>query len=301
MSKRAILIFCLLTFVLGWGVQLGIVAAYGNPENAPSYWLILVMSTPAIATVLFAIFHAPSRRQIRWKPTWRMWPMTVPALCIPILIGFGAVAAVLAFGWGTPGWFQFSPGGVQISGGPWLLGKGAQGWAPFVANVVVTGVWFAAISTIPAIGEELGWRGLLQGALIDRLGLGRGVVVLGLVWSFWHLPSLLAGYNYPDHPVLGGLLLFPLMLIGASLFLAWLTLRAGSFWPAAFAHGAGNSIEIGVISNLKMTMPQLYLDVLHLTLTLAAGLICFALLRRSRGRGTPEDAQGLDVAPAPAA
>ena len=303
MSKRAILYFCVLTFALGWGTQLGIVAAYGNPENAPPYWLVVSMSTPAIATLLFAIFHAPARRQILWKPTWRMWPMAIPALCIPILIGFGVVAVALALGWGAPGWFVFAADGVQISGGPWMLGKGTQGWVLFTANVVVTGAWFAAISTVPAIGEELGWRGLLQGALIDRFGIGRGLVLLGLVWSFWHLPSLLAGYNYPDHPVLGGFVLFPLKLIGASLFMAWLTLRAGSFWPAAFAHGAGNSIEIGVIGNLKMAMPQIYVDVLHLLLTLGAGLICLVLLQRGARQRVPapERAPDLSEMPVPAA
>jgi membrane protease YdiL (CAAX protease family) len=135
-----------------------------------------------------------------------------------------------------------------------------------------------------AIGEELGWRGFLQGALTDKLGITQGIVVLGLIWSFWHLPVLLAGYNYPATPVLGAFVLFPVTLVAASFFLGWLTIRSGSVWPAVLAHGATNSIEEGVIANVHLATPQLYGDVLRLALTVVVGLISWALLARSGSR-----------------
>jgi membrane protease YdiL (CAAX protease family) len=208
-------------------------------------------------------------------------PLSTIACLVPTVIAFGTVAAVEIAGWGKAGWFAFSPGGAVISGGPWLLGRGTQAWPLLIANVALTGGYFGVINALPAIGEELGWRGFLQGPLIDRLGVTRGLVLLGLVWSLWHLPALLAGYNYPQHPVLGALVLFPLQLVAASFFLGWLTLRAGSFWPAAIAHGAVNSIEEGVTHNLNMVAPHIYEDLTRVALTIVFGVFFWWLLVNS--------------------
>jgi membrane protease YdiL (CAAX protease family) len=113
----------------------------------------------------------------------------------------------------------------------------------------------------------------------------RGIILLGLLWSMWHLPGQLAGYNYPDHRILGSLILSPIELIGVSLFLGWLTLRTGSFWLAAIAHGAGNSIQEGVTANLKMNVTQLHEDLTTLGITVAVGLIFAWLLARWNAGG----------------
>jgi len=39
-----------------------------------------------------------------------------------------------------------------------------------------------------ALGEEFGWRGYAQDKLVDRFGQIKGTLVLGLLWSLWHLP-----------------------------------------------------------------------------------------------------------------
>lgn len=39
--------------------------------------------------------------------------------------------------------------------------------------------------------EEMGWRGFALDPLIDRLGLWRASIGLGLVWGLWHLPLYL--------------------------------------------------------------------------------------------------------------
>lgn len=296
MSKRLMLGYCVLAYVLGWGVQLAIVLAYDNPASAPAHWLMLTMTTPAIATLLLAAFNPSVRSVIKWRPSPQILRFAVPAVLVPTLIGATVVTAAEVMGWGASGWFIFSLEGVEVSGGPWLLGLGSQGWLMFVANVLVTAVLFAAVSAFPAIGEELGWRGFLQGALVERYGITRGVILLGLIWSFFHLPVLLNGYNYPNNPILGSFVLFPLKLVAVSMFMAWLTIHSGSFWLAALAHGAGNSIEYGLVATLGLKVPQIYVDFLHLAATAVIGLIFWRLLLRgeapaanqaSRPRVTP--------------
>ena len=107
---------------------------------------------------------------------------------------------------------------------------------------------------VAGAGEELGWRGYLQGRLIAHYGLSKGIAILGLLWPFWRLP-LLAGYNYREHRYLGAFLFSPALLVAASFFMAWLTLRSRSFWPAALPHGAGNSIQGGLTASIKPTVP----------------------------------------------
>jgi membrane protease YdiL (CAAX protease family) len=71
-------------------------------------------------------------------------------------------------------------------------------------------------------------------------------------------------------------------MLGASFFFGWLILKARSFWPAALAHAAVNSIQEGVISNLHLDVPELYEDILRTGLMAAFGLICWTLLRPQR-------------------
>jgi len=69
----------------------------------------------------------------------------------------------------------------------YLLTKGID--TNFTANIV----WGNIVMFIPIIfiggplGEEFGWRGFLQDEL-TKDHIYRGTLVLGLVWSLWHLP-----------------------------------------------------------------------------------------------------------------
>lgn len=287
MNRRMVVLYCVCTLLASWAIQLAGLRAVADPSSPNAVpWHIAAMAVPGLVALAFLALHPPARRSMKWGPG-NPWMLSL-AVLIPTLGAFACVTLVLLLGWGTSGWFSFSLEGVSIAGGPWLLGLGAQSWPTFLANVALTGAAFAGLSSVVALGEELGWRGFLQGHLIAQMGLARGLTTLGLMWSFYHLPVLLGGYNYPEHPVLGALVLFPVALIADSFFLAWLTLRARSFWPAALAHGAVNSIAEGVVADLRLVVPQLYLDLLRLGVAVAVGLLCWAALaRRSPVAGAP--------------
>ncbi|KAA6459123.1 CPBP family intramembrane metalloprotease [Acidobacteria bacterium AB60] len=279
MSRRLLMSYVGLVYLASWSLQ---IAALRSPngihDHAALPWMIAGMFTPAIVTLAFLIWQPQTRGSLMWKPCWGMiWPLFV-GVAIPTLIAFGIVGMFQLLGWGRSGWFVFNYAGVSVSDGPWVLGKGFQNWPLYTANVFLTGVWFALLNGAVALGEEIGWRGFLQGHLIARLGAIRGIALLGIIWSFWHLPSLLSGYNYPKHPLVGAFVLFPLQLVGASFFLGWLTLKARSFWPAAIAHGAVNSIQQGVLDSVHLSAPQIYEDVVRVALTMLVGMVCLILI-----------------------
>jgi len=279
-----LLVYCVGIFAASWTLQIaGLCAVGGKVENtAITPWLAAAMFTPALGVLLLMGFCKAVRKDVLWRPTWRALAMAPYAVLIPTLVAFGIVATFVSTGWGHSSFFAFSPNGVRVIGGPWLLGRGQQGWPIFVCNVVATGVVYSLISMVFGAGEELGWRGYLQNQLTERFGLLNGLVILGLLWSFWHLPLLLAGFNYPEDPYIGAFVLSPLLLISASFFLAWLTLRARSFWPAALAHGAGDSIQGGVTTSIQSNKTGLYVYLTELTLIVIVGLISYFLLVRTR-------------------
>jgi len=281
MRGRAIVLYCLLAYAIAWGLQFAAINLTGGDleSGAAMPWLVATMFAPTLAAIPFLVFHRPGRAGLLWKPTWPTWPLVLVAVAVPTLTAFAVLAVVQAMGWGQSGWFTFAADGVSISGGPWVLGQGEQGWPLFLVNVAATGLAFAGVSAVVAVGEEFGWRAFLQGHLINRLGLTGGVTALGLIWSFWHLPGLLAGYNFPETPILGALVIFPLELVAMSFFLAWLTITARSFWPAVVAHAAGNSIQEGVIANLQMEAPRLYEDLTTMGVTMVIGLACWLALK----------------------
>jgi membrane protease YdiL (CAAX protease family) len=96
------------------------------------------------------------------------------------------------------------------------------------------------INLLFAFGEELGWRGFLLPRLMP-LGQWKAILVSGVIWGLWHAPTtLLYGYNFPQHPYLGLLLLpFGFALLGT--ILSWLTLKTRSPWVAGLGHGAFNA------------------------------------------------------------
>jgi len=292
------IVYCIGIFAASWVSQLaGIRAVRGDLGNgAITPWLIVAMITPALGVLLLMAFYRPVREQVLWKANWRAFTFAPHCVLIPTLVSFGMIVVFSWMGWGRSAWFEFSPAGVQVMAGRWLLGRGTQGWPMFLCNIAITATAYSLVAMILGAGEELGWRGYLQGRLIERFGLSRGIIVLGLLWSFWHLPLLLAGYNYPEHPVLGAFILSPVLLVAASFFMAWLTLRTQSFWPAALAHGAGDSIQGGLMSSIKTSLSGLYVYVTELAFIFIVGVIFFILLLFSDseqpGSGRTHSTQG---------
>lgn len=294
MSMRTLALFLGSLVLFTWGVQAAALYFVGDVESpAMTPWLLGSMFVPTLWSVVYlTLFNRGAWKLVRFWPGNPVY-LLLGAL-IPAAIAFAVLAISLQQGWGGSSFFAFSNGGADVLRGPWTLGLGEQDWVRFAANIAITAIVFAGLNGVVAIGEEFGWRGVLQHHMIERLGFLRGVALLGFVWAIWHLPLNLAGYNHGEAPLLGALVLFPAQLIAISFIMAWLTIRAKSLWPAVLMHGSGNGIEEGVMSSLSLVgVPPLAADYVSLSLTVAAALVCIAL--------TPRGSQNTGAAPSPAA
>jgi uncharacterized protein len=72
----------------------------------------------------------------------------------------------------------------------------------------------------------------------------------GVIWSLWHLPINLRGYNFADQPPQLGLLLFTVGGVILSVIFGWIRLRSGSIWAASLAHATSNRVGASLISLL---------------------------------------------------
>ena len=95
------------------------------------------------------------------------------------------------------------------------------------------------INVFVTMGEELGWRGFLLPRMLP-MGEWKALIWGGVIWGVWHAPVILQGHNYPDHPVLG-VLLMTIFCVFLSIIIGWMYLRTRSPWSAAIAHGSLNA------------------------------------------------------------
>lgn len=125
----------------------------------------------------------------------------------------------------------------------------------FVFNLVV-------LAITPALCEELLFRGYVQRQLERGAGIVAGILLSGIVFGLYHLRLTQA---------------IPLCVLG--IYLAWLTWRTGSLWPAIVVHFLNNAIAIAVGAYIA-NQTELDMDALETMdipwYVVALGLLIFA-------------------------
>jgi membrane protease YdiL (CAAX protease family) len=99
------------------------------------------------------------------------------------------------------------------------------------------------LHALTTIGEELGWRDFLLRHLM-RMGFDQwtALIASGAVWGLWHVPIILLGLEYVEHPVIG-VPMFVIYAVLVGMIIGWLQLASGSVWVSALAHGSINAFQ----------------------------------------------------------
>ncbi len=244
MNRKSLITFLLITFGLAWTLFC-IPLVFKSDSQSTTYlvvWQVCFMAA-MWAPGLGAIF---ATRLVEKQPVIKTLRLNtlgpkrfyILAWFLPPLLLFATIGVSNLLGTGTvdPN-FTF----MRES-----MAKAAAGIAMPGVEILVLGQVAFALTLAPfinllfAFGEELGWRGFLLPKLMP-LGQWKAILISGLIWGTWHVPTtLLYGYNFPQHPYLGLLLLpFGFTLLGT--ILSWLTLKTRSPWVAGLGHGAFNA------------------------------------------------------------
>lgn len=255
MRARKIILFLLLAYGLAWTLEFGFFALGGRVNSIGfTAMALLCMFVPAAAALI--------TQKLIWKEPLRDLGLTAPrvkwlavAWWLPILLVIVALALSL-----------FAPGVSLITGLDPFIAKLKDIIPPqdlpkvqthlehsifakpgvllliSLAQVLIAG---PSINAVVALGEELGWRGLLVHEL-KPLGFWRSSFVIGFFWGLWHLPVIVNGYNYPGHPVAGPIMM-TLLTILLSPLMGYVRWRAESVFAAAVFHGTLNAAATLVI------------------------------------------------------
>lgn len=239
-ERRSIIWFLAITVVISWPLFL-LPLAFGDADAATRQIVALVgwslaMFAPAIAALITVRWIAGEglsvlklrqlgpKRFYLWA--WLLPPLlAVAALLFTLLLGFG----------------QLDPTFALIRGAmPPQAGDGAlPAWVVVAGQIVAALTIAPLINILPAMGEELGWRGFLLPRLM-HLGKWRAIGLSNVIWGFWHAPAILQGHNYPENPILGVFLMVGFCLLVGTIF-SWLYLETNSAWAPALAHGSLNA------------------------------------------------------------
>lgn len=220
--------FFLLTYALTWACFIPVVWMSQGPSPASpalalvrSFLLLLGTFAPSLVA-LGMTAHAEGRlgvltllrRMIQWQVGARWYLFAIAYL--PAI----KLAVALAHRLMTGSWPRFGTD-------PWYI-------------IVVA----IAISTPVQAGEEVGWRGYALPRLAGRFGFARASLLLGVIWSAWHLPIFFLpgadkyGQSFP---------VWTLQVVALSVAITWLYAHTnGSLLLTMLMHSAVNQ-AVGIV------------------------------------------------------
>jgi len=220
--RKEIITFLVLTFTTSavfWALILG-----AGGRNAMGGLLVLgLMWCPGLSAMLTRLVYHRSLRGLGWKFGQAKWLLL--AYLLPVT--YAGLPYLLT----------------------WLSGQGAFSAANVPANQSLAGwiasnlTWLFLLGSVPsALGEEIGWRGLLVPQLARLVSPPQTALISGAIWALWHTPLILFGDYGSGAPTLYALACFAVMVIGISFPFAWLRLKSGSLWTGVVLHASHNLI-----------------------------------------------------------
>jgi membrane protease YdiL (CAAX protease family) len=201
---------------------------------------IALMWAPGVAALLAQLIHRRTVRGLGWRlgaPRHIAAGLLIPLAGCVIVYGMTWLAGLGALDTARIGGAA-ADAGLNAAFSPlWpaLLGAMAQG---------------LTLGAVFALGEEIGWRGLLVPELFRTYGFRATVLLSAGIWSLYHYPAILGTGYHSAAPVAWVVAMFTLMVLGVSVIAAWLRLRSGSLWPAVFLHASHNTFVQSIFDPL---------------------------------------------------
>ncbi len=172
----------------------------------------------ALVTLVVTIIFALVQQKAGWSYEKITLPQLAPAVAVlvmfliwrelPARLNFhfdGTVAIRSAMAFVIP---------LGLFGVAHIVGRQFGVEAKITSNLLGLLPVMIAGMIVGALGEEIGWRGLMQPLLEKRYALLVASILVGLVWGLWHV----------GHYKNGALFMFAFLLvtISASIIVAWL-------------------------------------------------------------------------------
>lgn len=208
MARKKIWFFLILTTLFS-----AVMWVWAVVGTMPSNGILLLTWCPGLAAIITQRVYHKTVAGLGWR--WGKTRYQFASYLIPI--GYAGIAYGLV----------------------WLLGLGELGESPThtLFSFFVTTSLFIGFA---ALGEEVGWRGLLVPELAKLTGFTNVSLISGVIWAVWHYPLIfLLGYH-GGTDILYSTLCFTVMATGISFVYTWMRIKSGSVYTAMFLHLAHN-------------------------------------------------------------
>lgn len=260
LDRKRIFIFLALAFGIAWAGALVIYLTGGLADSPFTYLILTVvyMGAPTIAHVATRVITHEGWSNLYLRPQLRReWPYWVAAWVAP---GVFTIVGMVVFFALFPQYYdpelnvvkQMLETQANLTGQPV---PETNPWMIVISQTLMGLILAPLINAFATFGEEFGWRAYLQPKLLP-LGGRAAMLLMGVIWGVWHAPVIAMGHNYgtsyPGAPW-GGVLMMIWFTLVLGTLLGWLTLRAGSVWPAVIGHGAINGIAALSVFFIKGT------------------------------------------------
>ncbi len=231
-NKRTIFLFLGLTLLFSSLFYFFIIFS-GSLSNGGGKYVMGLMWCPGLAALITMLLLGRDLSEMGWK--WGSWRYQWWSYFIPIIYSLIAYISIWVIGWGD---FYNIPF-VESLEDSFGLGNIGQGFT-LLLYVMLTGSIAVIRGMSSALGEEIGWRGLLTPLLYKEYGFTSSSLITGLVWGGWHLPVLLfADYN-SGTPLWYAMSCFMFLVIAVSFIYTWFRIKSGSLWTAVILHASHN-------------------------------------------------------------
>lgn len=251
-DKKKLFMFLGYTFLINW--LMGAAFLYLHYQTdlftqnrfIPMALASLYMLVPAIVSLflIIKVFHekpADYGLNFRFNKGW------IGAWVLPYLIAALTIATTYLLGWGRLD-FTFESFIQDLEGTipPEEIAEAREKLSAFPPGLQFAMMLFQSLlagttlNAFFAFGEEMGWRGFLY-KVVEPLGFWRANLLIGVIWGIWHAPLILAGHNFPAHPVLGVFIMTAACMLLSVLF-GYVREASGSVIAAAVFHGVFNAI-----------------------------------------------------------
>lgn len=226
-----LIVYFILTFLISWGIWVPLALTGGSDQAL--LWLAGFGPTLAAVIVTGWKHGRAGLKQLlsgvvrlRVKPVWYL----VSLLGAPVVFA-AALGLHVVLGGAAP--HLVDPNHMLTEPGQW----------PLAALV------FGYIFVFTALGEEIGWRGFALPVLQSRFSGFASSLVLGVIWTLWHLPLFWFVDGFHQQLPFGW---YALQIIGSTFLYTWMFNRTrGSLLIMMLFHTASNA-AVGLLPVLPL-------------------------------------------------
>lgn len=284
MSKKQFVIYMAVAFGLAWILEI-IASIFSNNGNQMAFTVILMitMFMPFMGVLVARI----QLKGMGWVPHLKGKIRYVFfALWMPALLSI--IGGVLFFAF-FPDAFdsEFLTMRSMLEEAGALEQLEAQGLTipMYILITVIQAVTYGPfLNMFVALGEEVGWRGVLYPYLKEKLGVTKGRIVSGTIWGAWHWPIMIfAGYEYGKEyigaPVLGPIV-FCICTVMMGILFDYVYEKTETIWLPSLMHGAVNAFTIFLYlvkpeySNMAILGPAYIGIISMIPMIIVAVIIC---------------------------